>query len=275
MTQPSSRKRHLTTRILLSIFCLAALAWCVSPRQAPPTELRMKLHGNYLLVPVNYIPKYEQIWYQQDGIVNDGLHLEAGWDGGKLLPFNAPEDNTPIWISYQDEVSILVQHFDANTLAEKYQLAQRFSSIWMPNRKQMASRHGLLRYEHNDLPQRVREDVITVFYEKDLYLYPSRERIETQIVCDPDFFPDPGTERANALKKRGKLVINPRCSHDIFLHGLRNSHIRVSYFRSHLHEWRAIEQAVVALLDSLNQEPQKALSLARQRDAQLESGMGR
>ena len=192
-----------------------------------------------------------------------------------MLPFVAPHDNTPVWIRYQDEVSILVQHFDANTLAEKYQLAQRFSSIWMPNRKQMASRHGLLRYEHNDLPQRVREDVITVFYEKDLYLYPSRERIETQIVCDPDFFPDPGTERANALKKRGKLVINSRCSHDIFLHGLRNSHIDICYFRSHLHEWQAIEQAVVALLDSLNQEPLKALPLARQRDAQRESGMGR
>jgi hypothetical protein len=274
MTQPSPRKRHLTTRILLAIFCLAALAWYASPRKKPPTELHMMVNGNKLLIPANYIPSYMRGLYEQAGN-RQGLLLQARWTGGKLLPYIAPHDNTPIWISHQDEVSILVQHFEANTLAEKYQLAQRFSSIWMPNRKQMASRHGLLRYEHNDLPQRVREDVITVFYEKDLYLYPSRERIETQIVCDPDFFPDPGTGRANALKKRGKLLINPRCSHDIFLHGLRNSHIDIGYFRSHLHEWQAIEQAVVALLDSLNQEAQKALSLARQRDAQRESGMGR
>ena len=274
MKQPSPRKRHWTIKSLLAIFCLVALAWYALPRNQPATELHMMVNGNKLLIPANYIPSYMQGLYEQASN-RQGLLLQAQWKGGKLQPFIAPHDNTPVWISHQDEVSILVQHFDANTLAEKYQLAQRFSSIWMPNRKQMASRHGLLRYEHNDLPQRVREDVITVFYEKDLYLYPSREQIETQIVCDPDFFPDPGTERANALEKRGKLVIGPSCSHDIFLHGLRNSHIDIGYFRSHLHEWQAIEQAVVALLDSLNQEPQKALSLARQRDAQRESGMGR
>ncbi|MCC7705972.1 hypothetical protein IGS59_27370 [Janthinobacterium sp. GW460P] len=274
MTQPSPRKRHWTTKSLLAIFCLVPLAWYALPRNQPVTELRMTVNGNMLLIPANYIPSYMQGLYEQASN-RQGLLLQAQWKGGKLQPFIAPHDNTPVWISHQDEVSILVQHFDANTLAEKYQLAQHFSAIWMPNRKQVASRHGLLRYEHNDLPQRVREDAITVFYEQDLYLYPSRERIETQIVCAPDFFPDPGTERANALEKRGKLVIGPSCSHDIFLHGLRNSHIRVSYFRSHLHEWQAIERAVVALLDSLIQEPQKALPLARQRDAQRESGAGR
>ncbi|WP_312437881.1 hypothetical protein [Janthinobacterium sp.] len=259
-----------TGKIVLAMFCMVALAWCAMPRQKPPTELRMILHGNKLVVPVAYIPKYERGWYRQDGIVNDGLNLDAEWKAGKLYPFAAPEDNTAVWIRYQNKVSILIQRFGNNTLEQKYQLSQHFASIWMPNRRQMAKRYGLKRYEHNNLAQREKEDVITAFYEQDLYLYPSRERIETQIVCDADFFPDPGTERASALQKRGKFVINPLCSHDIFLHGLRDSHIEIGYFRSHLPEWQAIEQAVVELLDSFNQEPEKALLLRRPPAKQVE-----
>lgn len=181
--------------------------------------------------------------------------LQAEWKKGKLQPYIDPHDNTAIWISHQDEVSILVQHFRTNTPEEKYQLSQRFTSIWMPKRKLMAGRYGLLRYEHNDLPQREKEDVVSAFYEQDLYLYPSRQQIETQIVCDADVFPDPGTALAAALQQRGKFVINPRCSHEIFFHGLKDSHIQIGYFRSHLHEWREIEQAVVELLDSFRQAP--------------------
>jgi hypothetical protein len=264
MEEHPPHKQSCTRRILLVAVCFAVLAWCATPRKAPLTELSITLHGNKLLVPVAYIPEYARGWYRQDGVVNDGMGLSAEWKGGKLQPFIEPQDNTAIWISHQDKITILVERFGNNTLQQKYLLAQYFTSIWMSNRRQMAQRYGLLRYEHKNLAQREKEDVISAFYEKDLYLYPSRERIETQIVCDADFFPDPGTAKANVLQKRGKFVINPRCSHEIYLHGLRDSHIKIGYFRSHLPEWQAIEQAVVELLDSFNQEPQKALSL-RQR----------
>ena len=256
-------------KIFLGFFSVAILAWCILPRDPPPTELRMTLHGNKLLVPVAYIPWTERGWYRQDRAVNDGLGLDAEWKDGKLRPFIDPQDNTAIWISHQDEVSILIQRFGNNTLEEKYQLAEHFTSIWMPNRRPMAQRYGLRRYEHNNLALREKEDVITAFYEQDLYLHPSRERTETQIVCDADIFPDPGTERANALEKRGKFVINPRCSHEIFLHGLRNSHIQIGYFRSHLPEWQAIEQAVVELCNSFNLEPEKVLPLRKRPDDQI------
>ena len=223
----------------------------------------MTVNGNHLLVPADYIPRYMRNLYGQ-ATNRKGLLLQAEWINGTLRPFLDPQDNTFVWISHQNEISILIEHFDNNTQEEKYQLANHFSSIWMSNRRQAESRYGLLRYEHNDLAQRERENAVIVHYEQDLYLYPSREQIETQIVCHPDFFPDPGTERANALQKRGKLLIGPSCSHEIFLHGLQDSHIQIGYFRSHLPEWQAIEQAVVELLDSFNQEPQKVLPL-RQR----------
>ena len=258
-----------TGKIVLAMFCMVALAWRAMPRKALPTELHMTVNGNHLLVPVDYIPRHMRNLYDQAGS-RRGLLLQAEWKDGKLLPFIDPQDNTAIWISHQNEISILIQRFGNNTLEQKYQLSQHFASIWMPNRRQMAKRYGLKRYEHNNLAQREKEDVITAFYEQDLYLYPSRERIETQIVCDADFFPDPGTERASALEKRGKFVINPLCSHDIFLHRLRDSHIEIGYFRSHLPEWQAIEQAVVELLDSFNQEPEKALPLRRPPAKQVE-----
>ena len=177
MAQSLPRNRSFTRRLLLAAFCLAGLAWCIVPGKAPPTALRMTLHGNKLLVPLAYIPKYARGWYRQDGIVNDGLGLTAEWKGGKLRPFIDPQDNTPIWISHQDKISILVKRFGNNTLEQKYHLAQYFSSIWMSNRKQVASSYGLLRYEHDDLPQREQEDAVIVHYEQDLYLYPSLEQI--------------------------------------------------------------------------------------------------
>lgn len=230
------------------------LAWCVMPGEKPPEMLGMRINGNPMIVPVGYIPRYERGWYGQ-GLETQGLSISAQWTDGPMQPFVSPENNTPIWFTYHDNYSILLSHVPNETFAERRKLATFYASIRLPNRHADGWRYGLLRLVHNDVEQREREHDLSTFTEQDLYLYPSRDQIETMITCTPDFFPNPYTERAYALQKRGRFVLNPMCSHDMFMHDLKNTQIEISYYRVHLPRWREIEEAVRALLQSFKPPP--------------------
>lgn len=246
-------KRRWRRRMVFVSLCLL-LAWCAVPGEKPPELLGMRIHGNPMIVPVSYIPRYERGWYLQ-GLETKGLHISAQWTDRPMQPFVAPENNTPVWFTYHDHYGILLRNIPNESFAERHRLATFFASIKLPNRYADGWRHGLLKLVHQDMAQRQQEDSISAFTERDLYLYPSREHIETVISCDADFFPNPYTERAYALQKRGKFVINPMCSHDMFMHDLKNTQIEISYFRVHLPHWREIEEEVRALLQSFKPLP--------------------
>ncbi|KAB8042126.1 hypothetical protein [Janthinobacterium aquaticum] len=237
----------------IASLCLL-LAWCAVQSEKPPELLGMRINGNPMIVPVSYIPRYQRGWYGQ-GMATKGLYILAQWTDGTMQPFVSPESNTPIWFTYHDKYSILLRNVPNETFPARRKLATFYASIRLPNRHADGWRYGLLRLVHNDVEQREREHALSTFAEQDLYLYPSHDQIETMITCDPDFFPNPYTERAYALQKRGKFVINPMCSHDMFMHDLKNTQIEISYFRVHLPRWREIEEAVRALLQSFKPLP--------------------
>lgn len=241
-------------RMALASFCLL-LAWYAVPGEPPAALLGLRINGNPMIVPVSYIPRLERGLYWQGQDAMDGLHIAAEWTGGRMRPFFNPENNEPVWLTHHDKYGIMLSNFRNNSFEERRQLAVFFAFRLLLDRHADSMRHGLLRLVHKDVAQRELEHDLGTYTERDLYLYPSREQIDTMIICTPDFFPDPYTPRALELQRQGKFVLAPMCSHDMFMHDLNNTAIRISYYRIHLPHWREIEEAVRELLRTFEPPP--------------------
>ncbi|TFW33650.1 hypothetical protein E4O92_06560 [Massilia horti] len=202
------------------------------------------LNGQRIFLPIAYIPPRERGLYQ-DGHGTDALRIEAVLP--TLAPFVDPEDNSPVFDRYRDEISILIGPAGVNSEAERRELLASYAKDWLESRSKEGQRFGLQRYV-------LEPGARSAFVHNDVYLNLGPGPDQALINCTPDSVPDPESPEAAQLRRKGELVKNPMCEHTFFSPRLPKSVIQVSYFRRHLPNWRGIQASVLKFIDSLSDD---------------------
>jgi hypothetical protein len=202
------------------------------------------LNGQRIFLPIAYIPPRERGLYR-DGDSTDALRIEAVLPG--LAPFVDPEDNSPVFDRYRDEISILIGPAGVNSDDEQRELLANYAKDWLENRSEAGQRFGLQRFVLGPGAQ-------SAFVHNDVYLNLGAGSDRALINCTPDSVPDPESPEAAELRRKRELVRNPMCEHTFFSPKLRKSVIHVTYFRRHLPNWRGIQSSVLRFIDSLSDD---------------------
>jgi len=229
---------HRVARLV--VILIAQMTW-MTAQGADQGTVVISISGNSLRVPISYLPARERTLYSGATKV-EALRLQVTLPD--LGPFVDPEDNSPVFKRYQNELSILVDAARVNSDADRSKFFEKYSSEWTKNREKVSSQYSLQRFI---LPATKSSPLGG----DDVYVSTDKKLGSAFITCTPERFPAPDSEQADEMRRKGQLVRNPLCNHIFFASTLPNTLIRVSYFRQHLHDWSLIQTKVSHLLENM------------------------
>lgn len=226
--------------VRLVVILITQMTW-MTAQGADQNTIVISISGNSLRVPISYLPARERTLYSGASKL-EALRLQVTLPD--LGPFVDPEDNSPVFKRYQNELSILVDVARVNSNTDRSKFFKKYGNEWIKNREKVSGQYSLQRFI---LPATKSSPLGG----DDVYVSTDKELGSAFITCTPERFPAPDSEQAEEMRRKGQLVRNPLCSHIFFAPQLPNTLIRVSYFRQHLHDWSVIQANVSHLLESM------------------------
>lgn len=216
------------------------MTW-MTAQGADQNTILISISGNSLRVPISYLPVRERTLYSGASKV-EALRLQVTLPD--LGPFVDSEDNSPVFKRYQNKLSILVDVARVNSNADRSEFFEKYRSEWIKDREKVSGQYSLERFI---LPATKSSPLGS----DDVYISTDKELVSAFITCTSERFPPPDSEQAAKMRRNGKLVRNPLCSHVFFASQLPNTLIRISYFRQHLPDWSVIQTNVSHLIESM------------------------
>lgn len=210
------------------------------------TVVSVTVNGNHFMIPQDYLPRWGKLRPKETKTV--ALNLEAIWPA--MAPFIDPEDNGSIYTRYHDKLGILIDPAGSNTEKEQQDFLRKISEGWLNKRVSAGEKFGLARFVYKNIEQVKRSGTTATYDAQDVFIASSLDKMETMIICSPEFEPDPDSETAAQMRRAGKFVANPGCEQHFFVPSMKNIRVQVNYFRTHLKDWKKIQQSVVQLLHS-------------------------